>query len=113
MCRRRISTDGSDELGSLQSALSAPGRSTAQDRYFDAEFERKAYCAVLEAEKKEVIANSQEPSTTVTHGSHMHSFLEFCGKTGVDPEKFASNPETSSEDLQEEDAVLIAFKQNA
>ena len=113
MCRRSIWTDGSADLGRLQGTLPAPGGSSSQARNFAAERECQAYRAVLEAEQQELITNAPAPSSTTTYGSHMRFFVEFCEQTGIDPEKFATNPHPSAEELQEEDGVLIAFKQHA
>ena len=38
----------------------------------------------------------------------MRFFAEFCEQTDIDPEKFATKPHPSTEELLEEDGVLIA-----
>ena len=113
MSRHSIWKDGSTERGRLQGTLPAPGGASSRAHTVAAERKCQAYRAVLEAEQQELIASAPAPSSTATYGSHMRFFVEFCEQTGIDPEKFASNPHPSTEELQEEDGVLIAFKQHA
>ena len=108
--RRSIWKDGSTERGRLQGALPAPGGVSSRAHTVAAERKCQAYRAVLEAEQQELIASAHAPSSTATYGSHMRFFVEFCEQTGIDPEKFATNPHPSTEELQEEDGVLIAFQ---
>ena len=110
MSRRSIWTDGSTKRGRLQDALPAPGGASPRAHTVVAERKFQAYRAIMEAEKQKLIASAPEASTTTTYGSHMPFFVEFCEQTGIDPEKFATNPHPSTEELQEEDGALMAFK---
>ena len=113
MRRRRIWTDGSTDLGRLQGTLPAPGGTSSRVRTVASERKCQAYRAVLEEEQQELIANAPAPSSTNTFGSHMRFFVEFCEQTGIDPEKFATNPHPSTKELEEEYGLLIAFKKHA
>ena len=96
MSRRSIWTDGSADLGRLQGALPAPGGASSRAHTVAAERKCQAYRAVLEAEQLEIIASAPAPSSTAAYGSHMRFFVEFCEQTGIDPEKFATNPHPSA-----------------
>ena len=112
MCRRNIWTEGSEDLGRLQGTLLAPGGSSSRVRTVASERKCQSYRAVLEEEQQELIASAPVPSTTTTYESHMRFFVEFCEQTGIDPEKFATNPHPSAGELKGEDGVLISFKQH-
>lgn len=78
--------------------------------YFAAEREKNAYRAVLESEKKKILANTPAHFTAVTHGSHMRLLFDFFEKTSFDLKKFSSGTHPSTDDMQVEDGMVFAFK---
>lgn len=72
---------------------------------------RRARPVVLKADWKGLISKAPVPFTTTMHGIHMRLSVEFCEQKGIDPEKFAARPRPSTEDLREEDGVLIYLKE--